>query len=538
MAQAPGQGIAALLQGFLQLNNSQKIGFIFGLAALIAVVSGLWMWSQAPTYRVLFANVSDRDGGAIIASLQQMNIPYQMAEGGGAILVPSTQVYEARLKLASQGLPRGGAIGFELMENQKLGISQFAEQVNYQRALEGELSRTIQSLAAVQGARVHLAIPRPTVFIRDAQKPSASVLVSVYPGRVLDQAQVNGITHLVSSSVPDLPVKNVTVVDQAGNLLSNADDSMAANGLDPGQLSYLRQVEESYAKRIEDILLPIAGPDNVRAQVAASLDFTLVEQTSETFKPNASAAESAIRSQQSSETVGTSTGPGGIPGALSNQPPGTASAPLTAGAAPAAQARTATVPENQHKESTINYEVDKTIRHVKNPAGSVKKLSVAVVVNYRKTTDAKGKVSTKPLTDQEMGQITNLVKEAVGFNAERGDTVNVVNASFNAGEREDIPPTPFWKDPGNIATAKEVGRNALIAGIFLYLVLGVLRPMLRELARAGQKAAEVRAQVAAQPTSVGTRHPNYEADLQAAKDMARQDPRLVANVVKDWVGNE
>jgi flagellar M-ring protein FliF len=539
MAIAPRQGLFALFQGFNQLPNSQKLGMMLGLAAVIALVSGLWMWSQTPDYRVLYSNLSDRDGGTIIASLQTMNVPYKMAEGGGAILVPANQVYDVRLRLASQGLPRGGTVGFELMETQKLGTSQFLEQVNYQRALEGELARSIQSLSAVQGARVHLAIPRPSVFVREQQKPSASILLNLYPGRVLDASQVNGIVHMVSSSVPELAVKNVTVVDQAGNLLSQTADAIAQTGLDPSQLDYLRQVEQGYVKRIENILAPLAGPDNVRAQVTADLDFSQTEQTAETFKPNPTPAEAAIRSQQSAETVGGGgQAAGGVPGALSNQPPGAATAPLVAPGRPPATAAAATsTPANSHKESTVNYEVDKSISHVRQPVGAIKRLSVGVVLNYRKTTDKAGKVSYAPLSQVEMTQISNLVKEAMGFSQTRGDTLNVVNAAFSLADKaEAAPALPVWKDPSTIALSKEVVKNLLIAGVLFYLVFGVLRPLFRDLVRLRERAApspEALMEAAAGAGRQGVA--SYEENLKSAKELAKSEPKIVASVVKEWV---
>ena len=537
MAVAPQQSAGSLFQGFIQLSNAQKLSLMVGLAASIALLFGMWMWSQTPDFRILYTNLTDRDGGTIITTLQQMNVPYKVAEGG-AIMVPSGQVYDIRLRLASQGLPRGGSVGFELMESQKLGTSQFLEQVNYQRALEGELARSIQSLSAVQGARVHLAIPRPSVFIREQEKPSASILISLFPGRVLDPGQVNGIVHLVSSSVPELPVKNVTVVDQAGNLLSSVANGASAGGLEPGQLDYLHQVEQSYVKRIETILSPIIGTDNVRAQVAADLDFAQTEQTAETFKPNTSPTDASIRSQQSNETLG---GAGqtasGVPGALSNQPPGAASAPLTAAASPPVQGSPMAQPAgNTRKESTINYEVDKTIRHIKQPVGSVKRLSVAVVVNFRKTTDKAGKVSYKPLSTAEVTQINNLVKEAMGYSQQRGDTLNVVNASFSSGDKEVVPELPIWKEPENVSLAKEVLKNLLIAAVAFYLVFGVLRPLLKELskprAKPGAVAVAEEEEEFAEKAKVQA---GYEENLRAAKDLAKQEPKIVASVVKEWV---
>jgi len=349
---------------------------------------GLFLWSSSPEYRILFSNLSEKDAGAVASTLQQMNVPYR-TEAGGTVMVPSEQVYDLRFKLAAQGLPKGGAVGFELMDSAKLGITQFQEQVTFQRGLEGELSRTIQSLSPVESARVHLAIPKPSVFIRDKQAPSASVLVNLHAGRVLDPGQVQSIVHLVSSSVPDLSPKNVTVVDQAGNLLTANKDGGAIQGLDAGQLDYLRQIETYYAQRIEAIVSPIVGQGNVRAEVRADLDFSLSEATSETYKPNAAPDAQAIRSQQSVEDINSAGNQAqGVPGALTNQPPGPATAPTTAPAGANTGPNAAAGGQNSaqtssRKENTVNFELDKTIRHVKDPVGQVRRLSVAVVVNYR-----------------------------------------------------------------------------------------------------------------------------------------------------------
>ena len=544
-AQLPASRIQVL--GMIPLQ--QKFGLLVALAAIVALVVGGWMWGQTPDYRVLYSNLSDRDGGAIISSLQQMNVPYKFAEGGGALLVPANQVHEVRLRLAGQGLPKGGLVGFELMETQKLGTSQFQEQINYQRALEGELARSIQSLSAVQSARVHLAISKPSVFVREQQKPSASVLLSLNPGRSLDANQVSAIVHLVSSSIPDLPVKNVTVIDQSGNLLTAQDGNNL--GLDPGQFKYRSEVEQSFVKRIEAILTPITGPNNVLAQVTADMDFTQTENVAEIYSPNQS-APAAVRSQQTSESSGSAGATaGGVPGALSNQPPGNASAPINApppapgqpaGAAAGAAAASAatqtgagTATPPTRRDSTINYEVDKTIRHTRQPVGVIKKLSVAVVVNYRKLTDADGKVTTKPLSAAEMAQIDALVKEVMGYSKERGDSLNVTNSAFSVPEIEPVAEVPLWKQPETIATAKDVGRNLLIAGLVLFLVLGVLRPLLAKL-------SEVRLPAPAalgDETSAAVRGtPNYDQNLDAVKQLARSEPALVANVVKEWVAHD
>ena len=550
MAEASGQSFSALMRGFNDLPPQRKFGLMVAVAAVVAIIIGALMWAQAPDYRVLYGNLGDRDGGAVIESLQKQNIPYKMGEGG-TILVPSAMVYEARLKLASEGLPKGGAVGFELMDNQKFGLTQFQENINYQRALEGEITRTIETISAVQGARVHLAIPKPTVFVRDQQKPSASVLVSLYSGRVLDKAQVEGIVHLVSSSVPEMPPGNVTVIDQNGNMLTQNSDKGTVLGLDSSQLEYLHQVEQSYTRRIESIISPITGVSNIRAQVTADLDFSFTEQTAETYKPNPTPEQSSIRSQQTSETASDGQTAGGVPGALSNQPPGAATAPINAagGRVPATAANSAAVVGPIHKESTTNYELDKTISHTKLPVGSIKRLSVAVVVNNKAIKDKKGKVTYQALSKEELAQVYNLAKEAMGFNQARGDTLNVVNAPFNLAESEELASLPIWKDPAMQALAKEIVKYLVIAGLLMYLVLGVLKPMLAELSAIGStRAARAEGPAMEEPfttaegegavVTIGKRTHSYEEDLQLVKDMAKQEPKIVANVVKDWVNKE
>jgi flagellar M-ring protein FliF len=552
-----GDSIAAPgLMGLTQTPGARNALLAAGAAAIIAIMAGVWMWSQQPDYRILFSNFSDRDGGAIVASLQQLNIPYKFAEGGGAILVPANQVYDARLKLASQGLPKGGGVGFELMENQKLGVSQFLEQVNFQRALEGELARSVETVAGVQSARIHLALPKASVFVREQEKPTASVLLNLHPGRTLDPQQVSAIVHLVASSVPNLPPKNVTLVDQNGTLLSDTDKKSGANGLDPSQLKYVQELQQHIAQRVESIITPIMGANNVRAEATADVDFSHTEQAAEIYKPNQPPESSTVRSLQSSEsaTVNPSNA-GGIPGALSNQPPAPATAPLTV--APAATAANATnaangvktaapaagTPQNTHKESTINYEVDKTIRYVQQPMGGVKRLSVAVVVNYKRELNAAGKMVSRPLTAAEQSQITDLVKEAMGFNKDRGDTLNVVNSPFAGVEKEIVAEVPLWKRPDSLELAKQAGKYLLAGLVLLYLFFGFLRPTLKKLANPAppvlpapeQPDALVQLSTEAHPGEPVRLPRNYQNNLDMAKQLARDDPKMVANVVKTWV---
>jgi flagellar M-ring protein FliF len=578
-APLPATPLARLQEAFARLDNRQKITLAVALAAIVALLAAVYLWSREPAYKVLFANLSERDGGAIIAALDQAAVPYRFSEGGSAILVPSQNVHEIRLRLASQGLPRGGSVGFELMESQKFGTSQFIEQVNYQRALEGELARTIESIATVQSARVHLAIPKPSVFVREAQKPTASVLIHLFPGRFLEPEQVAGISHLVASSVPQLPLTNVNVIDQSGNLLSRLKDTLREEGLDPGQLKYMHEVEEGVAKRIREILRPVVGEGNFQVQVAADLDFSHTEQTAEIYRPNGNPPEASVRSQQTLESANLDRPPqGGIPGALTNQPPVPATAPITQPPVPA-EGETAgqTPPQPQQppqrtdergrveaagvdaplnpvspplatrKETTTNFEVDKTIRYTRQSLGSIRRLTAAVVVNYRMQMNTRaGKELPVPLPENEITQITSLVREAMGYNAERGDSVSVANAPFATLPPEEAGP-PLWKDPANIPLGLELLKYLVIALILAYLFLGVIRPILRTMfpAPVPPEAQETQEEGAERTASFGpdgeeeameTTDDPFGMKLRKAKEIAQNDPKVVANIIKDWMG--
>lgn len=543
----PNPSMAQMLLG---MPNQQKLGLMVAVAATAALLAGLWLWGQTPDYRVLYTNLSERDGGAVVAALQQQNIPYKFSEGG-TLMVAADKVHEVRLNLAAQGLPRGGTTGFELMENQKFGTSQFLEQVNYQRALEGELARSVQTLGAVANARVHLAIPKPTVFVKEKQKPSASVVLAMNAGRTLDEGQVSAIVHLISSSVPDMPPQNVTVVDQNGTLLSAARDS-SGQLLDATQLKYVRQVEQDYVQRIEDILTPIVGAQNVRAQVTASLDFAVSEQTSESYKPNQPPNEAAVRSQQSSEAQDGVKPVGGVPGALTNQPPVPATAPLVSPAS-AVAGSSGTGAASSRKETATQYEVDRTIQHTRLPSGNIKRLAVAVVLNNRSVTDAEGKVESKPYSDEEKAQITALVREAVGFEEKRGDSIVLLNSAFNDAT-ETLPEIPWWKQPEMIALAKDLLKYLLIGGALFYLLFGIIKPAFRKASGQDGKAVageagegglhvtvggETGAQGAAGGENTAPAASNaFEDNLNRAKQLAKDDPKIVATVVKEWVNKD
>ena len=530
----------------LAMPARSKVSFAIGIVALAGVVLAMTMWASQGDYKVLYANLSDKDGGAVIAQLSQMNVPYRMAESGGAILVPAAQVHDLRLKLATAGLPKGTVSGFELMDNARFGQTQFQERLTFQRGLEGELTRSITSLAAVEMARVHLALPNQNGFFREQQKPSASVLLTLHAGRTLDRAQIAGIVHLVSSSVPEMSPKAVSVLDQTGALLTGAGDGPQA-GLDAQQLQYVAQIEGGYTKRIRELLEPIVGADNLRATVAADIDFSQTEATSEEFKPNqGSAASIAIRSQQTSEQgAGAGTGlPSGVPGAASNQPPIAATAPLTGASQPLHGAPTsdATGPSGR-REAVTNYEVDKTVRVTKNASGNVKRLNAAVVVNNRTVVDSKGKSTQVPLSAEEIEKLTSLVQESIGFNKERGDSVKVINAPFKVDPVTNVD-TPFWKSPELIDLVRAAALPTGLAVVAILVFFGLLRPAAKaafaapRLSSRGTRIDAVVDDGQTLDAVAALPPPAYLKQIEGAKAMAKDNPAAVAGIVRGWVGGQ
>jgi len=547
------------LEWMNRLRANPRIPLLVAGAAAIAIIVAMVLWAKQPDYRVLYSNVSDQDGGAIVTQLTQMNIPYRFSDTGGAIEVPADKVHELRLRLAQLGLPKGGAVGFELLDQEKFGISQFSEQVNYQRALEGELARTIETLGPVKSARVHLAMPKPSLFVREQKSPSASVTVNLAPGRAMDEGQISAVVHLVSSAVAGLPPGNVTLVDQSGRLLTQSNTS--GRDLNDAQLKYAADVEGRVQRRIEAILSPIVGNGNVHAQVNAQIDFDNKEQTEEQYHPNGNPSEAVMRSRQlnESEQVG-GPYPGGVPGALSNQPAPANNAPITANTPQNgqqnqnAQQTTSTStannagPRNTQRNETTNYEVDRTIRHTKMNVGDVQRLSVAVVVNYRTLTDGK----PLPLTADQLKQIEDLTREAMGFSQQRGDTLNVVNSQFNATD-ESAGELPFWQQQAFIDQLMTAGRWLLVLIVAWILWRKAVRPQLvrREEERKAllenaqtrqmpeEEAVEVRLSKDEQ-TQQRRANQRLSAEVmsQRIREMSDNDPRVVALVIRQWMSGE
>jgi len=527
-----------------------------GAAALAAVAIALALRSGGDgNYRVLYSGLSDKDGGAVIAQLSQMNVPYRHSDGGGAILVPADKVLDLRMKLSNLGLPKSSTVGYELLDNQKFGQSQAGEGMSMKRATEGELMRTIGSLSAVQQVRVHLALPAQNGFFREQQKPSASVMLTLHPGRSLDRSQLAGIVHLVSSSVPELSPKAVSVVDGNGTLLTEQEGS-SQQGLDALQLQYRQQVETSLQKRVMDLLEPVMGREHLRATVTADIDFSESMLVSEEFKPNNGDSPAAVKSLQTLESnQAGSTTPSGVPGAQSNQPPTPPTVPVTGSPQQMQGAQANGTGGNLRKEATTSFEVDRTQRTVRSATGSIKRLSAAVVVNHRVSTDNRGRTTTTPLTPEELEKLTTLVEQGMGFNKDRGDTVKVINAPFRTEPPAKVEEMPTWKQPWVQDLLRAAAMPLALAFVALLIVLTTIRPALKTLLAPPpppMPGSNVNAlldetpllpgsptEEAAQPGSALTLNaPQQHPGLEDARNLARQNPAAVANIVRNMINGE
>lgn len=545
----PTSPLAIMQSNIARQPVTKQIIFLLAIAASIALGGYVLMWSQTPSYQVLFSGMEAQESSEVVTVLQQMNVNYKLDPTTGAVMVPAAKIQELRLRLASEGLPRSAAQGMDMLnQDQGFGTSQFIEQARYQRAMEQELARSISSLQNVRSTRVHLAIPKQSVFVRDRRPPTASVVVNLFAGRQLDRGQMSAISHMVASSVPNMNSSDVTIVDQRGNLLSQPerDSNMA---LSDSQLEYTQKLEALYIRRIEDILSPIVGLQGVRAQVVADVDFTTTEQTQESYNPDLT----AIRSEQlqEDERVGGG-GPLGIPGALTNQPPGGAVAPEEAIAEPALDADgnpivqpPAPVPESTSRRTTRNFEIDRTISHSRLAQGGVKKLNVAVLVD--EPINAEGEA--QPMSEVQMNRINALVMDAVGFSAARGDSINIVSAPFvTPAAAEDLPAIPIWEQPW----AWDVAKQIMGALVVLFLIFGVLRPAFRDLnktvateAMTDQSNNDAPPRQAmntgAAPEDIAkltTGSERMEGQLNNVRSLVQQDPALVAQVVKNWAASE
>lgn len=568
----------SFLENLSDMSMLRQLGLLVGLAASVAIGFGVVLWSQQPDYRPLLGSLAGMDASQVMDTLATADIVYKVEPSSGALLVKADDLARARLRLASAGIgPADSNIGFEILDKEQgLGTSQFMEATRYRRGLEGELARTVSSLNNVKGARVHLAIPKSSVFVRDERKPSASVLVELYPGRSLEPSQVMAIINLVATSVPELGKSQITVVDQKGNLLSDQQElselSMAGK-----QFDYARRMESLYTQRVHNILQPVLGNGRYKAEVSADVDFSSVESTSETFNPD----QPALRSEQSvNEQRQSSLAPQGVPGALSNQPPGPATAPEKTGQQAAVasavapgqplldangqqimdavtgQPMLAPYPADKREQATRNYELDRSISYTKQQQGRLRRLSVAVVLDDQASVGTTGEVTRTPWNAEELARFTRLVQDAVGFDASRGDSVSVINAPFAVGSLEEVfEEIPFYSQPWFWDVIKQV----LGVLFILVLVFGVLRPVLNNLTRVSKgKQLQVAgpggdvelgdmggldSALANDRVSLGgpqnlllpSPSEGYDAQLNAIKTLVAEDPGRVAQVVRDWI---
>jgi flagellar M-ring protein FliF len=555
------------VKGLAELTIVRQLGLMAGLAFSVAIGIAIVLWSQEPSYGRLFSEIGEKDVSEILEVLNTQGIKYKVENGSGAIMVPTDDVDEVKLKLAGLGLPRSNSVGYELLsKDQGFGSSKSLEMVRFQRALEGEIAQTITAIQSVKSARVLLAIPQQSVFVRERKKPSASVIVSLYQGRSLDKGQIESIIHLVASSVPQLDADQVTVVDQKGQLL-NSRDSSSISYLTSKQFEYKKNFEEHLMERIENILSPLVG-DGMRVQISADLDFTETDKTQELFDPKAT----VLRSEQTSEEQSKLPATQGVPGALSNQPAPAGTAPQTttaAGSTPssAANSATDTAPSSSTKNATRNFEVDKTITHTRLATGLLRRLSVAVVVDDQRIVQADGKTNAQAYKPEDIARFSDLVKQAVGFDNARGDQVTVTNVTFKAPEApEALPGIPLWEQGWFLGLMKQLA--AILA--VLFLVFGVLRPTMRNLsgqneAKKAAALAEEQAKAAATGdlvynqdgipvATLGSQQQaqaalpnhledlllidvphNYEKRLEYLQKIVDKDPQLVAQVIKKWV---
>ena len=543
------------------LQNWPKIlGLIIGLAASVALGIGVFFWALQPNYSPLYSGMEARDAGEVVAALQQAAIPYELDSATGIVKVEPGRIHEARLKLAEQGLPHGTGLGMEMLQQEQgFGTSQFIESARYHNAMEIELGRTISTMRNVKSARVHLAIPRRSVFVRTQEKATASVALTLYGGRDIEQGQVNAIIHLVASSVSNLNAEQVTVVDQSGRLLSDGDDSNKV-AMTAKQYEYTRQLENDYVSRIEHLLEPMMGVGKVRATVNADMDFSESESTEELFNPAREQNQVVLRSEQNSEKSSSETDVAGVPGALSNTPP--AAGQLIPGSGVVAGTSTqAAAPSNSSKNTVRNYEVDRTIRHSRADIGNIKRFTVAVLVDDHVALAAPGKdakakatpqVVRTPLTAEEITRMTTLVQQVIGFNEQRGDKVDVINASFTVPEAEEALPEPSLMDQPWI---HNLGKQLLAGIILLILIFTIVKPTIKNitsytapvttlaLSGAGNAGAEGGAgsggQARLEHQEGALALPSgQDQKVEFAKSMVDHDAKRVANVVKEWVGGD
>ena len=550
-AAGPGTGTAltgpqAPLNRLQSLPARQKTMLAVGTAGLLALAVALALWSRQVPMTPLFSHtLPENEAGAVIDQLTKLGETFQLGTVGSLIMVPTSRANELRMKLATQGLPRSAPSGYELMDKPTFGQSSLQERTNLQRALGGRLEQQIATISAVQSVKVMVALTGQTGFFRDQDKPSASVALTLQPGRTLDRTQIAGIAHLTATGVPGLLAKAVTITDQDGNWLTQPDGE-GRSDLTQQQRAHLRETEARLLKNIKEVLEPALGPDNLRATVTAELDFNQIESTSEAYGANKGADQKAsVRSERSTEAGPSSNVmPSGVPGAASNQAGTAATAPLTGASAPLQAAQAGGNNSGQKRDSQVNYEVDKRVEMQRNAVGNIKRINVAVLVNHRGGTDAKGKPTSLALPPEEIEKLTALVQEAVGFKKERGDSVRVVNIPFRAEPKVEPELVPVYRQPWLIDLVKVAGVPAALTLMAVMLLFGVVRPALRKEAveplpvQSKLDAVVDDAQdlpVSEAAAQLALEGPRIDKQLADARLLAMENPAAVAGILRGWV---
>lgn len=549
-------GVAGMTARLALLPLRARLMLGLAAAGLVAVAATLLLWSQQGNFAMLFGGLAEKDAGSVTTQLEQLGVPYKLS-GAGTIMVPADQVLGLRMKLAQLNLPRGTTSGNELLDVSQFGTTPSKERSTLNRALQGELERSVMALDAVQSARVHLSVPPATAFFHDQPKPSASVLLTLHAGRTLDRNQIAGIVFLVVRAVAGMNPREVAVLDQSGALLSTqAGQGGEQGGLDGQQLQHVRQIETQLVKRLHEILEPTVGRDNLRATVTAEVDFNQLESTSEEYKPNQKPDAAAVRSSRSTESNGATPGTAsGIPGAASNQPAAAAIAPLPSASAPGLHAAgLGGGASNARRESQTQFELDHTVAVRRNAVGTLRRVSAAVLINHRSVTDSKGKTSQQPVAAEEIDKINALVQQAIGFNAERGDSVKVVNMPFVAEVMPKPEELPFWRQSWLIDLVRAAAVPAALVLVALMLVLAVARPALQQVQAppeanplpqegldelvGSESPTTAQLSLASDATQQALAQESNRSQLQLdnAKTLAKNNPAAVANLVRDWMG--
>ncbi|MCX8712966.1 flagellar M-ring protein FliF [Gilliamella sp. B2969] len=553
-----GESILSKLPFINQFKQNRKMLLLVAGVVVLAISSIAYLWLKDDNYGVLFSQLSDKDGGEIISQLDKMNIPYQFSSSGSTILIPADKVYDTRLRIAQQGLPKGGAVGFELLDKDSFGMSQFNEQINYQRALEGELSRTISIISSVDDARVHLAMPKPSLFVRERKFPSASVALTLLPGRSLSQGQIDAIVHLISSSVPELQAEKVTIIDQQGHLLTG--EKFRDGNVNVAQLEYSQKVEDTIRERVEKIITPVLGKQNIMVQVNADIDYSRQEATSETFDPNSDAAQQTLRSKHQVENrqLAANDNTGGVPGALSNQPMPTPSAPIDENPDSKSKDDKKKI-YNLQSNNTLNFEVNRQIVHSKIPEGRIKRLSVAVLVNYKFMAQQLDQSQLQEQSDNakepapqwvkldkdELDNIEALARQAMGFSDSRGDTLTVANLKFTDQAFETDDSLPFWRTHEFYDVLKTVIKYLVYVLVLWFVWRKMLRALWIKLQRQlfNVNHASTDTKLSGEDKLDYKAHSKQQQKIfednmqqqQYIRKIVEKDPRVMALIIRGWI---